>query len=962
MFENRSRRQIGRFGRLFVAVVCFLALATHAVLGQTGSQAEIIGIVTDESGAVLPGVTVTATSPALQVGQLSAVTDAQGEYRLSGLSIGTYEVGYGLAGFQSVKREGVRLTAGFSARVDVQLKLGSLQETITVTGASPVVDATATNPVTTLTQETLELLPTSRNGVQAMLAQAPAVRSNLDVGGNTAGAIPVFRAFGQAGAWPVVEGVDVATPAMTSTAGIYLDYGAMEEVQVSVVGNDAEVPVRGIFLGMVAKSGSNRYRGSFASAYTSQNLISDNIDEELAAQGIRGVPILDRWDAGGDIGGKIVQDKLWFYGGARGRVNNNGVLDCVKPDGSVCETLLTQQFYSGKLSYQMNAQHQFSGYYQGNLKDNVTGATALVPWGSRFHQVFWGNLAKAEWQGTFGNRLVGNLLFGYWDFDSSQYGFDSPAGPEGFDDGPSAVDIVTQRRSGSSSTNYFTPDRFKWAKYQIKGSTSWFAPDSLMGDHNVKTGFTYIKGWAINDSYSHQNGDYILQYSNSSPFQIQVYNHPASNRADDNYYGFFVSDQWRVAQRLTLNLGARLAFDQLYIPAQTKEAGQFAQIYPEVSFARIDLPAWNTIVPRLHAAYDLTNDGRTVIKGGWGRFVTFRGTGDANYVNPGSRSSSTYRWRDLNGNRNYDPGEVNFTPNGGDFVSQTGFTRGILNPDEESPLTDEFTLSFERELFPNFAVRATGVYSSVTRNAQTINPLIPYEAYTIPVTNRDPGPDGLVNTTDDPGTTVTYWEFPSSLNGPDFQAATRVNDPRLDQSYRSFELAASKRLSNGWQAMASYSWTRLNEPPGTANPNQEIFAGNRTAEWSAKAAGSYQLPFQVLASLNYELRSGNPRQRTHLFRGGVTIPTIVLPVEPLGASAYDHLHLLDGRIRKEFRFATQKIAVGVDIFNLTNINTVTSVNTRSGPTFGQALTPGGNTATLPFIPGRNVQFTLNYSF
>ena len=137
MFVNRSRRQIGRLGRLFVAVAGVLALATHAVLGQTGSQAEIIGIVTDESGAVLPGVTVTATSPALQVGQLSAVTDAQGEYRLSGLSIGTYAVGYGLAGFQSIKREGVRLTAGFTARVDVQLKLGSLQETITVTGASP---------------------------------------------------------------------------------------------------------------------------------------------------------------------------------------------------------------------------------------------------------------------------------------------------------------------------------------------------------------------------------------------------------------------------------------------------------------------------------------------------------------------------------------------------------------------------------------------------------------------------------------------------------------------------------------------------------------------------------------------------------------------------------------------------------------------------------------------------------
>ena len=203
---------------------------------------------------------------------------------------------------------------------------------------------TATNPVTTLTQETLDLLPTSRNGVQAMLAQAPAVRSNLDVGGNTAGAIPVSCVFGQAGAWPVVEGVDVATPAMTSTAGIYLDYGAMEEVQVSVVGNDAEVPVRGIFLGMVAKSGSNRYLASVLRS-TSQNLISDNIDEELAAQGIRGVPILDRWDGGAsaaDRAGQTVVD-----GGGRGWVNNNGVLDCVKPDGSVWRYLSRSSSIAG---------------------------------------------------------------------------------------------------------------------------------------------------------------------------------------------------------------------------------------------------------------------------------------------------------------------------------------------------------------------------------------------------------------------------------------------------------------------------------------------------------------------------------------------------------------------------------------------------------------------------------------
>ena len=270
-----------------------------------------------------------------------------------------------------------------------------------------------------------------------------------------------------------------------------------------------------------------------------------------------------------------------------------------------------------------------------------------------------------------------------------------------------------------------------------------------------------------------------------------------------------------MAQRLTLNLGARLAFDQLDNTSPDQGSGSVAQIYPEVSFARIDLPAWNTIVRRLYAAYDLTNDGKTVIKGGWGRFVTFPALEMRITLTPAHVPALIYRWRDLNGNRNYDPGEVNLDPNGSDFVSQTGFTRGILNPDEESPLTDEFTLSFERELFPNFAVRATGVYSSVTRNAQTINPLIPYEAYTIPITNRDPGETALSipRTTPDDGhlmgvpVVVEWHRLPGSH-------ACKRPAPGSSRTRASSWRRVSACRTDGRQWHCN-SWTRLNEPPNT---------------------------------------------------------------------------------------------------------------------------------------------------
>jgi hypothetical protein len=945
-----------------LASVCVLVTSLNLApaFGQTNALATLTGVVTDESGAVLPGVAITAVSPSLQVGQVTAITDPTGEYRLSGLPIGTYEVTYTIDGFQTVRRADVRLTAGFTARIDVGLKLGSLNESITVSGASPVVDVASSTPRTALTRETLELIPTSRNGVQALLAQAPGTRSNLDVGGNTSGAIPIFRAFGNsASAWPVVEGVAIISPSSsTGYSGIYNDYSSFEEVQVSSVGNDAEIPGRGISLNAVVKSGGNAYHGSFLGVHTKPSLISNNVDAGLKAQGITsGVPIERRWDYGGDFGGFAKQNKIWFYVAGRARANDNFVLDCLKPDGSQCDTTLKQKFYSGKATYQLSNAHRLIGYFQRNLKDNATGASSLVAWESRFTQAFHGDLGKGEWQGTFGKNVFVNALVGYWDFISWQYGNSNL---------PSSVDIVTLQRTGSSTQSYYTPNDYNWYKVEAKGTISWYKPHGFWGDHNVKGGLDYIKGWTQIVSPEHPNGDYQQLFRSGAPYEVSAFNLPIDVRNDDRYYGTFLADEWKPGSgRLTFNLGFRLAFDRGFVPAQSKEAGQFAVIYPAASYSKIDVTSWNTFVPRLRATYDVTGDGKTAIKGGWGRYAAIRGADDANYVNRNVIGSTTFFWHDNNGNRSYDPGEVLLDTNGADFVSQTGTTQGVLNRGEKAPMSDEFSISLERQLFPDFAVRVTGIYSRDTQLAEVINPLIPFGAYTIPVVNKDPGPDGRLGTADDTGQSFTYWEYPTTLRGSAFQANTRINDSQLDASFKSFEIAASKRFSHKWQAMASYSRTRLHAPGANAgaSPNAQINTLNNSTEWSSKASGSYQMKFDILASVNYEIRSGTPLQRTVLFSGGTTIPTIVVPVEPIGSRYYDNLHLLDGRIRKDFHLVSnQKAGIGIDVFNLLNKNTVTSVTTRSGATYGVVTTAAGNTTTLPFLPGRNIQFTVNYSF
>ncbi len=224
------------------------------------------------------------------------------------------------------------------------------------------------------------------------------------------------------------------------------------------------------------------------------------------------------------------------------------------------------------------------------------------------------------------------------------------------------------------------------------------------------------------------------------------------------------------------------------------------------------------MAPRLHAAYDIAGDGKTVLKGGWGRYDHMRQIEpDAWRLAENNQAYGIYLWHDLNGNSDYDDGEVNRDPDGSDFVETTGAEfeatapKGVVNPNEKQFKQDEFSVSLERELVANFAVRATGVYSRTMNMNRIQNNFRPYEAYNIPVTNRDPGVDGELGTADDGGL-ITYYEFDSSLQGASFEEFMVVNDPRADANYKSVEVAAVKRLANRWQFMASYSATKKNRP------------------------------------------------------------------------------------------------------------------------------------------------------
>jgi len=965
-FEPSWKRH---FPILLALALGVLLPATPAIARQ-GQDASIIGQVTDESGAVLPGVTVTATSPALQVSQVTDVTNERGEYRLTPLPIGTYAVQYELAGFGTLRRQDIRLTAGFTARVDVDLKLGALQETVTVSGAAPVVDVASTSGRTQLTRETLDLIPSGRTGLQSALVQAPGVRTNLDFGQVSYN--PFFRAFGQNGdSWQQLDGVVTTSPKSGNQSGNWFDFSAIEETTVTTVGNTAEAPTRGIQMNVIIKSGGNDFHGSGVWLQSGQRFQGDNIDDTLRSQGITsGNPVAARWDLGGELGGRIVRDKVWFFASGRVRRNDDVVLEAFKPDGSPYASLDLQRFATAKVSYQVGQSSKLVTFYQHLDRNADIGATRLVAYEARETRFVPVHTGKGEWQ-TARNNMFVSAQYGFWNWYQLRSGNTTNVATSdqltGIVTGMAAIGATKQHEGRKG----------------VKTTVGWYKPGARWGNHDVKVGLDYT--WNAHADRSADDrgaaGNYILIFRNGVPFQFDAKSNPTDPHSPINYLGTYVQDSWTLARRLTLSLGLRYAHDNGFLPEQCREASPppLDVVFPAQCYPRIQFNVWNPITPRIHAAYDVTGDGRTVLKGGWGLYGHLRGIDELQMANELADSIATYTWHDTNGNKLFDRGEVNFDRNGPDFVSRRvevgqALSGAVPNPNEKEPMSHEVSLSVERQLFSNLAVRVTGIYSRTTDTYRVQNNKRPYDSYTIPVTNRDPGPDGRLGTADDPGTSLTYWEYPTALRGTAFQEPMLINDRKSDSDYRSFEVAVSRRLVNRWMFMGSYSATKLNIPYvantagvtdftggggltvilATYDPNAEIFAANKTWEWLARASGAYIFPAQVQVSANFEHRSGDPWARQVSFTGGATIPQIRLRVEEIGARRLPNLNILHMRIEKSFQLIEgQRLALQANVYNVLNINKALGVTPLSGPNF---LIPTSIT------PPRIAELGITYSF
>ena len=644
-----------RFARLLLTGFALLLPAIAWGQADTGN---IAGVVRDPSGAVMPGVTVEAASPALIERVRAVTTDSQGLYRIVDLRPGTYTVTFTLPGFGTVKREGITLTTGFTANVNAELKVGSLEETITVTGEAPIVDTQNVEQQQTLSREILDAIPTSRRPAQFITlivgADGGSNASTLHDVGGVGSDRAFFGVHGQR-ADDMTYNFGGMDSRVFSGGGFQYNAHTFEEVVVETAAGSAEATTGGVQINIIPKDGGNIFSGTMSAEVTGPKLQSDNINDFLRTHGVASAGAVRRYyDIGGGFGGPIRQNKLWFFSAARyedrslyqaGNYYN-------KKQGTVFyEPDLSRPAYnhdfskdaSLRLTWQATSKQKLVGSWTQHPACQCTFALLeqvspiFAPEAVAEHRYVPQYLATLHYT----NPLTGRFLIEA-DFSKSRYNREQRRIPGVGFDAISVTDTGLNLRYGSRSTLY---QRLNDEREHERVAISY-----ITGTHNFKAGADLNQ---FSQGEKEYNDPFLVNHAisytfrNQLPVSVSIYTGPYGPYQEGVENNLYAQDQWTI-KRLTLNLGVRYSLYDMTIPAMHLGAGVYvpARDFPEVKHS----PRWESLSPRVGTAYDLFGNGKTAIKWALGRYPQ-RNTGVAvNLPVSNQPTSTTIAWNDANGN------------------------------------------------------------------------------------------------------------------------------------------------------------------------------------------------------------------------------------------------------------------------------------------------------------------------
>ncbi len=975
-----------RLTGLLIAIV--LTGGSAWAQSQTG---EIFGKVTDESGAVLPGVTVTITGPVL-LQPLTAITSDTGTFQFPRLDVGTYTVKFELPGFKTVVKEDIRVTVGFNANVSTQLGVSTVQETVTVTGESPVVDTKETGTKQTFTLESLQNIPSARDPWVILQQTAGIAMDRENIGGNMSGQQSNYISRGgntTNNKWSL-DGVDITDMSATGASPSYYDFDAFQEMTINTGGVDVTQQTGGVGINLVTKSGSDRFRGSGRFYRTNDRFESNNITDDQRRQGASsGQPIQDIQDYGFEAGGPIKPGRAWAWGSFGKQDIDVGVIgffqpttacqqiksdlaadplshsisdtnDCLNTDNTLLQTTNlkaeVQLFKGNKLSLFNNFAKKVR---------NARGADDLHPIETTQRQAAvkssfgqWGWITGPNPTYKFGDQWVVSdrlLLDVQYAHVGNNFILDF------HDDSLSDVQptlIVSSGLNGRSASQSV----FLRPVNSLNFNSNYFMPSSFWGDHALKVGGYWRD--AFSESIGHTGGNAVVRFPTAFTNDCSLAATGCNvNLTRDSHTVYRLTNISVYGQdtlthgRLTLQLGVRYDRNHEKALAASAPANPLAPDWlPAAMFGGADTGVvFNNFSPRLGFTYDLSGRGKTLVHANVARYYGQVGTGNlASQINPLTAVTARYPWVDANGDKVAQANEVivsnkplAFSGNWDPLNPTAVGTANTIDPNIKNDTTDEFIVGADHELGRGFAVGANYIWRRYGdfQFTDTLG-LEPSDFRAVQATPTCTVSGARCES-------VTYYEPVFQL--PTVTRLTNFTNDQYRRTFNGFELTGRKRMANHWMMNSSFTYnstivhngfagtyantgTGLIQEDPTNRAQRDGFqydyltAGSGlgnvyvNTKWLFKLSGQYQAPYSINVSAFYNARQGYPFEA--VIRQGSRqngLGQIDILLDPVGENRLPNYQNLDFHIERPIIFGSTHFVPSLDIFNVTNNNTVQAI-------------------------------------
>jgi hypothetical protein len=944
------------------------------------AQASIAGVVRDTSGAVLPGVTVEASSPALIERVRAVVTDGNGQYRILDLRPGTYSVSFALPSFSTVRRDGIELSGSFTATINAELQVGGVEETITVTGESPIVDVQNVSQQRVIGQEVLDTIPTGRSQFNAAVLIPGVTTSQIDVGGTNTLQITTMTIHGGRGGdfRLAVDGISVGNVSGTGAfTDFVVDTGSVREVVADYGSGMAEMETGGIRLNVIPREGGNTFTGSFFATGANRSFQSDNYTQELADLGLTQPNSLKQvYDINASGGGPILRDRLWFYSSTRGQTNQNyvaGVFENLnagdltkwtyEPDLSRQGVFfITHKSVNTRLTWQATPKNKISIYgdNQWRLWHHVQPTHS--PEAASRYEFPKQRLMSIGWTSPLSDRVLVSASFGH--FAES---FLDPMPPEG---SPLRKMIAVEEQGGPIPGLRYRGRAIRSGpnvNYDITDMpnvlNSAASVSYVTGAHAFKVGFTNRSG---RRTQTQQDNDYSLVYrfNNGVPNQIWQRATPfAQSEKLNAKLAVYAQDTWTI-RRLTVNAGLRFDYFDFGFPEQHLGPGP---LVPTRNLTFEEVRSWvsfKDLSPRIGVAYDLFGTGKTALKASVNRYTESVGTALSNYStfgNPVARLSTqiTRSWNDSlfpagdSRRQNYWPDcdLLNPVANGecgamsdrnfGLAVPTTSVDPAVLKGWGVAPYNWEFSTSVQHEVAPRVGVdvgyfrRIYGNFTVTDNLATAPGDYDPFSV-TAPVDPRLPGGGGYV-------ISGLYNLNPAKVGQVDNLFTSASNYGKRIEHWNGVDASVGARLRDGLLVQGGLSTGR------TTTDNCEVVAKLDNPSpidcrvvtrflTQYKAFGSYTVPRvdvriaatfqsvpgpQILATFNASNALVQPSLGRPLSGGAANT---AVPLLEAGTMYNERSNQVDLRFSKLVRVGRTRTAVNLDLYNALNANPVLSQN------------------------------------